>query len=232
MSWTVEGLTSADLAASAGAIGRDIMVNAIYCGGLNDSDAESWRQVARLADGQFAAIDHQHGTVVVQTPFDAKLTELSAELNGTYLAFGARAAWAGENQLRQDANAIGLNFEAAAARAFCKANTLYDNSSWDLVDAVRQQKLVLAELAEEDLPEAMQMMTVDERKSHVAAMGKNRGAIQKEINDLSLRRRQFIGEERQRQDLDTSNSFDDAMSRAIRSQAVTKGYRFKKQERN
>ena len=64
------------------AIGDGILVNSIYCGSPADQLAPVWREVATLADGQFASIDHNKGTVVVKTPFDANLTQLSANLNG------------------------------------------------------------------------------------------------------------------------------------------------------
>ena len=56
---------------------RGIMVNSIYCGPAGDEIAPGWQEVARLADGQFASIDHNHGTLIVETPFDARLSELS-----------------------------------------------------------------------------------------------------------------------------------------------------------
>jgi hypothetical protein len=74
------------------AISRGIIVNAIYCGAATNPEAEGWREVARAADGQFASIDHQNGTIVINTPFDQKLAALSGELNKTYVSFGARAA--------------------------------------------------------------------------------------------------------------------------------------------
>ena len=212
--------------ACARAIGRDIMVNAIYCGNPADADAESWRQVAQLADGQFAAIDQQHGTVVVATPFDERLTELSSGLNGTYLAYGPNGAWNGSNQIAQDCNAANLNGEAAASRALTKANFVYNCATWDLVDGVRLKQVVLAELAEEDLPEAMRSMTLEERERYVASMAEQRAGIQVEINGLAQRRQQFVDTELKKQQLDTTSSFDSAFRAAVRSQAAARGYRF------
>ena len=212
------------------AISRDIVVHAIYCGGAADADAESWRQVARLSDGQFAAIDHQGGMVVLSTPFDQELTALSTDLNGTYLAFGENSAWFAENQVRQDDNAVALNTEAAAARALTKANGYYNNAGWDLIDAVRVKSLVLSEIPEEELPEEMKKMTPKQREEHVAAMRKKRGEIQQRINDISANRQRYLDAEMKRQELDPSRSFDSALRKAIRGQAEARGYRFKQAE--
>lgn len=208
------------------AIGRDIMVNAIYCGPPTHVDCESWRQVARLADGQFATIDHNNGTVALATPFDVQLSTLSADLNGTYLAYGTRGEWFGANQVVQDLNAAGQNADSAASRAFCKANGLYNNPHWDLVDALKEKKVVLADVPVEELPEGMRAMTLAQRESHVALMGEQRAKVQARINDLAGQRQLFIEKELKAQQLDDSNSFDGAFRKALRGQARARGYRF------
>ncbi|MHC4202038.1 MAG: VWA domain-containing protein, partial [Planctomycetota bacterium] len=87
------------------AITRDIVVNAIYCGGAGHSDADGYRRTAQLAEGRYASIDQNRGTVTVSTPYDDDLTRLGAELNTTYVAYGSRGRKAAENQREQDSNA-------------------------------------------------------------------------------------------------------------------------------
>src|SRR5262249_28799225 len=120
-------------AVSRAAIQKGVIVNPIYCGNPADADAAGWRDVATSADAQFAAIDHGQATMVVATPFDDRLAALSASLTKTYLPYGDRGATCGANQIVQDHNAAGLNSQAAAQRAACKAGALYVNSAWDLV---------------------------------------------------------------------------------------------------
>lgn len=216
--------------ACGAAIAQDIMVNAIYCGAPGDPDAESWRQVARLADGQFAAIDQGLGALAIATPFDASLATLSTELNDTYLAYGTQGAWGLNNQVVQDSNVAGLNSEAAATRAHCKANGLYNCASWDLVDAVRLQTVVLADVKTEDLPEVMQSMTLEQRGEHIAAMQEKRSAVQAKVNDLAAQRSVFVHAEQLKQQQGAELSLDRALTGAIRNQAEAKGYRFTNEE--
>ena len=212
--------------ACGSAIARDIMVNAIYCGAPGDADAASWREVARLADGQFAAIDQGLGQLAIATPFDAELATLSTGLNETYLAYGAQGAWSLNNQVVQDSNAVGLNSEAAASRAFCKANGLYNCASWDLVDAVRTQSVVLADIKVEDLPEEMKVMTPEQREVHVATMQERRSSLQAQVNDISKEREAFLQAELAKQQGAQAVSLDAAIKRLVRDQARAKGYRF------
>ncbi len=206
-------------------IGNGIMVNAIYCGPVADSLAPAWRQVAQLADGHFASIDQDNGTVVVETPFDGELAELSVAVNETYVPMGARGQTGLANQQAQDANAASLNSAAAATRAVTKAQSVYF-CGWDLVDACRAGDVKIEELSADDLPEALRGMTVDERKAHVEELVRKRDEIQGRIKTLSDQRNAFIAEQMKDQGLDDSNAFDRVIRQAVRAQAVAKGFRF------
>src|SRR5436190_12412916 len=47
------------------AISKGIIINPIYCGNPDDSDARDWREFAALAGGRFATIDQDRGHVAV-----------------------------------------------------------------------------------------------------------------------------------------------------------------------
>ena len=202
---------------------RGIVVNAIYCGGADDADAGSWRTLASLAGGRFANIDHNNGTVRVATPFDAKLTELSTKLNGTYLFYGSERKEARARQSRQDSNAESAAPGAAADRATAKASGMYRLSA-DLVDAVGKKGLDIAKVAEADLPEGMRSMTLEQRTAHIATLAKKRESLAKEIQALGTQRKAFIETEMKRQRLDDTQSLDRALRDMIREQAARQGF--------
>ncbi len=208
------------------AITQDIIVNSIYCGDPNDEIAPGWREVALLADGRFAVIDQNQGTVVIESPFDKQLISLSAAINDTYIPYGERGTWAAANQIQQDQNAAELNEAASAARCQTKGSALYDNRSWDLVDACAKAVVKLEDIADEDLPEAMRGLTLEEKKAYVDARAAERADIQKQIAAVTAQRRTFIEQEMARQALDDTKSFDYAIRQAIREQARTRGLRF------
>ncbi|MFW6066654.1 MAG: vWA domain-containing protein, partial [Planctomycetota bacterium] len=117
------------------AAAKGIIINTIHCGDAETGRQTGWADAARWADGKYAAIDQNGGTVTVQSPYDKQLAELSAKLNETYVAYGAAGEGRRENQVAQDANAASVNAPAAAERAAAKAGALYRNDFWDLVDA-------------------------------------------------------------------------------------------------
>ncbi|MHC4923821.1 MAG: vWA domain-containing protein [Planctomycetota bacterium] len=211
-------------------ISRGIMINTIFCGNPADGVAPTWKDVAKLADGHFASIDHDNGTVVVETPFDARLTELGTAMNGTYCAFGKKGQWYASNQVIQDDNANGSNSQTAASRAVMKGSSNYRNSHWDLVDAAQQEDFDLSKVEEKDLPEALRKMTLEERKAHLDKLRTERKRISTEIARLNEKRVAYIDAEMKKAAKDPSKSFDFAVRKAGREQAGARGFTFGREE--
>ncbi|MFO0828223.1 MAG: vWA domain-containing protein [Phycisphaerales bacterium] len=207
-------------------IERGIVVNSIYCGGPTDDVAPGWKNVAQLADGHFATIDKDNGTVVVATPYDAELVELSAKLNTTYIAFGAAGEWNSANQTMQDRNALGSSSSVAAQRCVTKGGAVYDNRGWDLVDACKQADFKLESVKDEELPEAMRGKTLEEKKAYVAERTKERDAIQARVTELGSLRAKFVADEIAKRAGGDAASFDRAIRDAIRAQATARGFQF------
>ncbi|MDP6635335.1 MAG: vWA domain-containing protein [Phycisphaerae bacterium] len=205
-----------------------IIVNTIHCGPEATGRRGGWADAAAWADGQYAAIDHDRGTVVINTPHDKKLAELSSKINSTYIGYG-RAGKAGlANQLTQDSNASGLNAPAAAQRASAKAGGLYNAAGWDLVDASKKKDFDITKIKKEDLPESMRKMTDDEKKAHIAKQSASRVAIQKEIMELTKKRDAYVKAEMARKGLDEKTSFDAALRKMVRVQAEKQNFKFEK----
>jgi hypothetical protein len=204
-----------------------ILVDSIYCGNPADDIAPAWREVAQRADGQFAAIDQENGTVTIATPFDAELATLSAAINETYVWFGKAGSEACENQKAQDSNAAGANGSAAASRALTKAGCVYVARN-DLVDAVKSGKVKLEEVKKEELPEKMKEMTLAQKQKVLDEAGSKRAEIAKKIQALAPKRDEFVAGELQRQHKDDKQSFERAVRDAVRKQAEAKGFEFPK----
>jgi len=205
---------------------KSVIVNAIYCGNPDDGIAPGWREVAKLGEGEFAAIDQDRRAPVCATPYDALLGQLSTALNATYIPFGSYGDVGCRNQVAQDENNDGLGAASTASRAATKASTNYRSSSWDLVDAVRYKDCELAKVASADLPAAMQKMTLEERAKYVAEMAAKRAEIQKQVAELSLKRSEFIAAEMAKQGVTAEGTLASAVRRAVRAQAERKGFTF------
>ena len=208
---------------SRAAIAKGIIVNSIYCGSPQHQDAPGWREVSKLADGQFATIEQDNG-IVIATPFDAQLAELSTAINTTYVPYGAqRQVWA-ENQVRQDTNAAGLNPAAAAQRCQTKAGAFYDNGHWDLVDACRDAKFELDKVKKEELPEALRGLTIVQLRAHVDEQGKKRAELQKQVEQIGKQRDAHVKVEIEKLGDAGKRMFEQAVIESVRQQAEAKGF--------
>ncbi len=211
-------------AAVAEAKEKHIFVNAIYCGNENAGEAVGWRQVAQIGGGRFAAIDQNH-TVAIATPMDAELGQLSAELNKTYVAYGAMGSTRAANQAAQDKNAEGAGASVAAARATAKSGALYSNEEWDLVDAKKHGKKI-ADMPAAALPAPVAALPPAKRDEYVEHKAKEREKLQQQIASVNARREAFIKTERAKQAKPGAKALDDALGESIRSEAVSRGFSF------
>ncbi len=205
------------------AIEMDVVVNPIYCGPAAGRDAQSWKDYAALCKGRFVNIDQNRGTVAIATPFDKELAELSGKLNTTYIAYGREGKEKAANQVAQDANAAKLP-GAAPARAASKAGGLYRNSSWDLVDKLKEDpKFDVKKLKEEELCEEMKKLKPEEREAFLKKKLAERESMQKQILSLNAKRDNYIREETKKNPNAADKAFDEAVKGALRDQAKQKG---------
>lgn len=205
------------------AIARGIVVNSIYCGNPADELAPAWREVAKLADGQFAAIE-KDAAVVIETPFDGKLAEISGLINSTYVPYGAqREVWTG-NQQAQDGNAVNLNPAAAAQRCQTKASDLYICAQWDLVDATTDPKFKLEDVKKEDLAEALRTLSLADLRAHIEGQRQKRTELRATVAELGKQRDAFVIAEQVKRSTSGDKLFETAVLEAVRQQAAARGF--------
>lgn len=213
-------------ATAKNAISHGIIINTIYCGSATDPDATDWRKLASSADGQFASIDQNAGTIGISTPFDKKLSELSSAINGTYIAYGKNGYEGRQKQMSADAFSSNLSSYNSASRAVAKISGQYRNSGWDLLDASKEESFDITKLGNDELPSEMKTMNTDQKKSYIAKKAGERSDIQKQIAALSTQRAKYIQDEMKKTGKATDKAFDAAMLKALREQAQKTGFTF------
>jgi len=206
------------------AVRKDIIINAIQCGTDGDT-TRAWNDIAHRSEGSYVAIAQSGGTVAIATPFDSRLTELSAKFDGTYLAYGsAGERTASKTKMARAADmAIAAAPEAAAARAEfrAKAEPAVPGKG-DLLGAVGGGGLALDKLAESELPDEMAGMTADQRNGYLQKKKAEREEIQREIAKLSQERDEYVKKEKAKQG-EAKDAFDTTVIESIRSKAAKKG---------
>jgi hypothetical protein len=210
--------------AIAAAKEKEITINTIHAGGYEEGAASGWQNGALLAGGDYMSIDHNHRIAHYSAPQDTRLAELNALLNLTYVPYGNQGRVKLNRQAKEDQKSQDISSALMAKRADSKASLMYDNSTWDLVDALEKDAVELEEVAPEQLPAPMQSMDAGERQQYVAGKAEERQKIKEEIKALSLARKEYVAQ--QKAEEPEVSTIDKAMIEAVRKQGQAKNYQF------
>lgn len=218
------GSVSYELACGA-AKEKGVVVNTIFCGDFNEGIAMSWKRGADLAGGAFMSIEQNSKTVYVPTPYDDQIAALNDKLNATYVYYGASGESRKEQQIVQDKNAASYGLANIAERSFCKSSHAYKNSSWDLVDAAKDNEKIITETKSDDLPTEMRAMSIEQRKVYIRQKSEERTKIQAGIQSLNKKRQEYIFKNTPQSSKD--KMLDASMMKAIREQGSAKNLKWK-----
>jgi hypothetical protein len=207
-------------AACALAREKGVVVNTIFCGSYTEGIHTSWKAGAEITGGSYMSIEQDRRTVYIATPYDARIDALNDELNKTYVYYGSEGRSKKELQSAQDRNAEAYGQANKVERAISKSSHAYKNSTWDLVDAAKENEEVVVQTKPEQLPAEMRSMSAEQRKAYVKEKGAERSRIQKEISTLSSKRQEYILHNTPK--AKTEGMLDQALMDAIKQQAKTK----------
>jgi hypothetical protein len=84
----------------------------------------------------------------------------------------------------------------------------------------------LEDVKDEDLPEALRKMTVEERRKHLEEISKRREGLKRQIQELEAKRQAHVATEMKKSALSADRAFDQAVRVAVRAQAAAKGFEF------
>jgi hypothetical protein len=208
------------------AIRRGIVVNTIFCGDYAEGMGSGWKDGAVLADGRYMSIDQNQKVVEIPAPQDGEIARLGVELNKTYIPYGKMGFEGQARQSAQDANAAAASPSVLAMRSYSKANSVYGNSAWDLVDAIKNGVAKLDEVKDEDLPADLRKLDKAGRKAKVEEAARQRDEMQTRINTLNSERERYLAAERKKRAGAEENTLDQAILKAIREQAARYHFTF------
>ncbi len=210
-------------AAIENSLKKDIYVNTIHCGDAETGIRDLWRDAAIRGKGKFFNIDSNAKVRYVETPYDDMISHCNERLNKTYMNYGSIGYERQANQAMQDENARSISKSNYAERAVSKSKSIYNNSSWDLVDRVKEDKDALSKIDKKELPAELQNKSTAELQKLVAEKEQERSEIQKEISDLAKKRQEYI--DAQSQVDGAEDDLGKAVNTSILAFANAKGYK-------
>ena len=205
---------------------KGISVNTIFAGAYQAGASSGWQVGAQLAGGDYMSINADQQIVHIDAPQDSEIARLNSQLNQTYIPYGALGEQSAKRQVEQDKVNGSISSGLLAKRAKSKSSSYYNNSRWDLVDALSDgtvDEAGLADLEETQLPKEMQTMSAAERKGYIQKQEKLRADLKQQITQLGKSREQYVASKKKEQ-ASSASTISDALSSAVRKQAKKKGF--------
>jgi Mg-chelatase subunit ChlD len=207
------------------AVKKDLVINTIQCGNFAET-TKFWQDIARLAEGSYAAIPENGNVTAIATPMDAKLAELNREVGTTLVAYGSPAARRElfSKQAASEAAPVAASADRLAYNAKAGVAVLGDG---ELLDSLAAGKVKLETLKKDDLPPDLQRLDDKQLKAEIKTKQAARSALQAEIQKLSQQREDYIAREKKRLAAGgKADSFDEKIADVIHAEAAKKGIQY------
>jgi hypothetical protein len=202
---------------------HQVIVNTIFCGNFDEGVETFWKDGALLTGGQYLSIEQDRRTVYVETPYDDDIVKYNQRLNETYIYYGEAGQDKKFNQSRQDANAGSFGKSNMVSRTISKSSHVYQNSSWDLVDASKDKSFDVSKVQTEQLPSEMRKMNCLQQKQYIEKKTIERETIVRQIHELNIKREKYITEQSAQSE---KGMLDNAIVESVKKQAVSKSFVF------
>lgn len=208
------------------AMKRDLVINTIQCGDIPRT-TPVWQEIAKLSEGNFAAIAQSGGMAVIATPMDADIATLNRKLGGTLVAYGSSSA-------RREVFAKQALSEAAPASvaadrlSYNAKSGVVVQGGGELLDELAAGRVKLDSVKKDSLPEDLQKLSEAELKAAIDKKQAERTEIQKQLTQLAKQREDYIAAEQRKATNGKGDSFDEKVAGWVQSQAAKKGIQYGK----
>jgi vacuolar-type H+-ATPase subunit I/STV1 len=203
-----------------------IVVNTIQAGSDLPTQV-AWKSIAQAGLGQYTQVAQDGNAIAISTPFDERLARLSRELDDTRLYYGSAEVLEKKNKRLEAAEKLHESASLASRARRARFNSSKSGRSnllgdSELVDDVSSGRVELNAIKMEHLPSPMRSMSPQEQRAVITETAKRRESLQREINELSVKRDDFLKQEVEKSG-SAKDSLDHKLYHAIREQAGRSG---------
>ena len=175
------------------AMEKFIIINTVQCGNY-DETTPIWQEIAKKSEGQFVQIAQSGGMIVIRTPYDDEIAQLTKELSSTVIPYGSmetQAAVLGKLRRAESADVVS-NASRAAFNVKSKGRAVQGKG--DLVQSLADDDIALEAVEEAYLPEDMKGLSKEELEKVVKEKTAKRAELNAKILDLSKKRDTWLAE--------------------------------------
>ena len=210
----------------AAAAAKGIVINTIQCGSMSDTVAP-WRHIASLGSGRYFTVEQAGSAVAIETPFDAQIATLAAQLDATRVYYGSpeqRAAMEAKVDATERLNDEASVTVRARRGAFNVSESGAGNflGEQELVADVASGRVDIAAVPAAELPPALAGLPPDAQRALLTETAQKREQLQRQIASLAAERDGYIKEELEETG-GADASLDQQIYEAVREQAAPLG---------
>jgi hypothetical protein len=209
--------------ACSSAVSANVQVNTIYCGDYQQGIKEFWYDASQFGKGEYSNINSNLVVKHYDTPFDQRIREYNDSINRTYYGYGAKGLDKKSSQEKEDKNAVTQSAAAFTERAIVKSKAVYNNASWDIIDASKSDSTMVLKMKDEELPAELKGKSEKEKLEFIASNKAKREKYQKIIQDLNTEREKHIAELRKNEN-STESDFGEEIQKNVLKNAESLGY--------
>jgi hypothetical protein len=204
------------------AVKADIIINTVQCGDVSET-ARVWRDIARLSEGAYVALEQSGGMVAISSPYDDEIAATSSRIASTVVVYGEREMQAESRSKMEKAAAAPASVAADRAAYNLASGGKAIQGSGDLVEDIRSGTVDLSKVAKDKLPAEMQKMSAKEQAQYVASRQAERDGLNAHMEELSRLRAAWIeAEQKKLAAQGGGDSFDARVAQIIAEQAARK----------
>tara|TARA_B100000902_G_scaffold97774_1_gene100335 strand:- start:151 stop:1308 length:1158 start_codon:yes stop_codon:yes gene_type:complete len=194
------------------AVKKNLILNTVQCGNMA-STTPIWKEIAKLAEGDYVAIAQSGGVAAISTPVDAEIAKLNRELGVTVVAYGraelrdiVEEKLKNATEAKDEVAADRLSFLSFKSKAVAEVSgveakgfsSAYVDGGGDLVDELASGRVDFDDVEQEKLSEKVRKMSKEERKQYLEEQVAKRKELQKKLDELLTKRRDFVTAEKAR----------------------------------
>ncbi len=169
---------------------RGITINTIRCG-FDPQTQLAFSRMAEIGNGEFSTIQQDGGVQQVATPFDDRLADLSSKIDDTAIAYGSEGVRARYEEKMAKNAAAPAPAKADRAAYYSKGGGMKRGDD-DLVGGYATGSVALEAVPEAELPADLRGRDKGEIKAEVEKRVATRRELQKQVEDLSKQRDEFL----------------------------------------
>lgn len=212
---------------------KDIVLNTILMG--NNSTAKRiWGEIAACSQGSFVQLNMNVNDIVIETPFDAGIAKISDLLDANRYYYGNKEEKVLAEGKMKKSDYVALNAKSTAKVQRAEYNNISGSGSKvyygtkELLNDIKDKKVVLEKLKDEELPDVLKQLPVAKRAAFVAQQVQLRDSLQKELKILVDKRKAYIDADlAKRKPDDVSKSFNSVIFENMKQQTKKKNIELK-----